>query len=60
MPTRLKTAHTRSVADAAREEVSQRVRGIIADIRVRGEAAVRKPAGAPCVDAFVPSVADRS
>ena len=53
MPTHLKTAQTKSFADTAQEEVSQRVHGIIADIRVRGEAAVREPAGAP-------PVADRS
>ena len=42
MPTQLKTAQTKSFADTAQEEVSQRVRGIIADIRHRGEAAVRE------------------
>ena len=42
MPTHLKTAQTKSFADTAQEEVSQRVRGIIADIRHRGEAAVRE------------------
>ncbi len=42
MPTQLKTAQTKSFADTAQEEVSQRVRGIIGDIRTRGEAAVRE------------------
>lgn len=42
MPTHLKTAQTKSFADNAQEEVSHRVRGIIADIRGRGEAAVRE------------------
>ncbi len=42
MPTHLKTAQTKSFADTAQEEVSQRVHGIIADIRHRGEAAVRE------------------
>jgi sulfopropanediol 3-dehydrogenase len=42
MPTHLKTAQTKSFADTAQEEVSQRVHGIVADIRSRGEAAVRE------------------
>lgn len=42
MPTRLKTAQTKSFADTAQDAVSQRVRGIIADIRERGETAVRQ------------------
>jgi sulfopropanediol 3-dehydrogenase len=42
MPTHLKTARTKSFADTAQEEVSERVRGIVADIRTRGEAAVRE------------------
>jgi sulfopropanediol 3-dehydrogenase len=42
MPTHLKTAQTKSFADTAHEEVSQRVHGIVADIRSRGEAAVRE------------------
>jgi sulfopropanediol 3-dehydrogenase len=40
MPTTLKTAQTRSFADSAQEEVGQRVRQIIGDIRLRGDAAV--------------------
>ncbi|HEU5486030.1 MAG TPA: histidinol dehydrogenase [Microlunatus sp.] len=42
MPTHLKTAQTKSFADTTQEGVSQRVRGIIADIRSRGEGAVRE------------------
>ena len=33
MPTTLKTAQTKSFADSAQEEVAQRVRQIIGDIR---------------------------
>ncbi len=40
MPTTLKTAQTKSFADSAQEEVAQRVRQIIGDIRARGAAAV--------------------
>lgn len=40
MPTTLKTAQTKSFADSAQEEVGQRVRQIIGDIRSRGDAAV--------------------
>jgi sulfopropanediol 3-dehydrogenase len=40
MPTTLKTAQTKSFADSAQEEVGQRVRQIIGDIRTRGAAAV--------------------
>jgi len=40
MPTTLKTAQTKSFADSAQEEVGQRVRQIIGDIRARGAAAV--------------------
>jgi sulfopropanediol 3-dehydrogenase len=40
MPTTLKTAQTKSFADSAQEEVAQRVRQIIGDIRSRGAAAV--------------------
>ena len=42
MINRLKSATTKSFADTAQEEVSQRVHGIIGDIRTRGEAAVRE------------------
>ena len=42
MPTHLKTAQTKSFADTTQEEVSQRVHGIVADIRTRGDAAVRE------------------
>lgn len=42
MLTKLKTAQTKSFADTAQEEVSQRVRSIVADIRSRGERAVRE------------------
>jgi len=40
MPTTLKTAQTKSFADSAQEDVAQRVRQIIGDIRARGAAAV--------------------
>ncbi len=40
MPTTLKTAQTKTFADSAQEEVAQRVRQIIGDIRARGAAAV--------------------
>ena len=40
MPTTLKTAQTKSFADSAQEDVAQRVRHIIGDIRARGAAAV--------------------
>ena len=36
MPTTLKTAQTKSFADSAQEEVGQRVRQIIGDIRAPG------------------------
>ncbi len=42
MINRLKTAVTKSFADTAQEQVSERVHGIVADIRARGEAAVRE------------------
>lgn len=42
MPTLLKSARTKSFADTAQEEVRQRVAEIIADIRGRGDAAVRE------------------
>lgn len=42
MPTHLKTARTRSFADTSQDEVRARVQGIIADIRTRGDAAVRE------------------
>ncbi len=42
MINRLKTAVTKSFADTAQEQVSERVHGIVADIRTRGEAAVRE------------------
>ena len=42
MPTTLKTAQTKSFADSAQEEVAQRVRQIIGDIRARGDAAVAR------------------
>ncbi|MET1008247.1 MAG: histidinol dehydrogenase [Propionibacteriaceae bacterium] len=40
MPTTLKTAQTKSFADSAQEDVAQRVRQIIGDIRSRGDDAV--------------------
>jgi sulfopropanediol 3-dehydrogenase len=40
MPTTLKTAQTKSFADSAQEDVAQRVRQIIGDIRARGADAV--------------------
>ena len=40
MPTFLKSARTKSFADTAQEEVRDRVAGIIADIRRRGDVAV--------------------
>lgn len=42
MPTQLKSARTKSFADTAQEEVRDRVLDIIADIRTRGDAAVRE------------------
>jgi sulfopropanediol 3-dehydrogenase len=39
---RLKTAQTKSFADTAQADVSDRVRGIIGDIRHEGESAVRR------------------
>ena len=42
MPTHLKTARTKSFADTSQDEVRERVQGIIADIRDRGDAAVRE------------------
>ena len=42
MPTLLKSARTKSFADTAQEEVRERVAGIVADIRRRGDAAVRE------------------
>ena len=42
MPTHLKTARTKSFADSAQDEVRTRVEAILADIRSRGDAAVRE------------------
>lgn len=42
MPTHLKTARTKSFTDLAQDEVRERVQGIIADIRRRGDKAVRE------------------
>ena len=42
MPTTLKSAPTRSFADTAQTEVRDRVIQIIADVRARGDAAVRE------------------
>ncbi len=42
VPTELKSARTKSFADVAQTEVRARVEGIIADIRTRGDAAVRE------------------
>ncbi|MET1006213.1 MAG: histidinol dehydrogenase [Propionibacteriaceae bacterium] len=42
MPTHLKTARTKSFTDLAQDEVRERVEGIIADIRTRGDVAVRE------------------
>ena len=41
MPKHLKSAPTKSFVDTAQEEVQAAVRTVIADIRDRGEAAVR-------------------
>ena len=41
MSTQLKSAQTKSFTDLAQDEVRERVHGIIADIRTRGDAAVR-------------------
>ena len=41
MATQLKSAQTKSFTDLAQDEVRTRVQGIIADIRTRGDAAVR-------------------
>jgi len=43
--TQLKSAQSKSFADTAQTDVRERVQGIIADIRTRGEAAVREYAG---------------
>ena len=42
MPTHLKTARTKSFADSSQDDVRERVQGIIADIRTRGDEAVRE------------------
>ncbi|MCW2811321.1 MAG: histidinol dehydrogenase, partial [Friedmanniella sp.] len=42
MPTYLKTARTKSFADSSQDEVRERVQGIVADIRRRGDEAVRE------------------
>ena len=42
MPTYLKTARTKSFADLAQDEVRERVQDIVADVRRRGDAAVRE------------------
>ena len=42
MATQLKSAQSKSFADTAQTDIRERVQGIIADIRTRGEAAVRE------------------
>lgn len=42
MPLHLKSAPTKTFADTAQQDVAERVRGIIADIRENGDAAVRR------------------
>lgn len=42
MPTHLKTGRSKSFADTSQDDVRERVQGIIADIRTRGDAAVRE------------------
>jgi sulfopropanediol 3-dehydrogenase len=42
VPTHLKSARTKSFADTSQDEVRERVQGIIADIRRRGDEAVRE------------------
>ncbi|WP_375424498.1 histidinol dehydrogenase [uncultured Friedmanniella sp.] len=42
MPTQLKTGRAKSFADTSQDDVRERVQGIIADIRTRGDVAVRE------------------
>ena len=42
MPLHLKTAPTKTFADTAQQDVAERVRGIIGDIRENGDVAVRR------------------
>lgn len=42
MPLHLKSAPTKTFADTAQQDVAERVRGIIGDIRENGDAAVRR------------------
>lgn len=42
MPLSVKTGQSKSFVDTAQDEVSQRVRAIIADVRTEGDAAVRR------------------
>ena len=42
MPTHLKTGRSKSFADTSQDDVRERVQGIIADIRTRGDEAVQE------------------